>query len=94
MAAFNSMLHRAMSIPMTNEDRQAELNYIYKHSNRQRIRKITTLTQLDKEEKYVTLPYFPLDYQQVGQHIRQAACEVGFHKRKHTLKPAWAPKDA
>jgi hypothetical protein len=29
MAAFNSMLHRAMSIPITEEDRQAELNYIY-----------------------------------------------------------------
>jgi PHD/YefM family antitoxin component YafN of YafNO toxin-antitoxin module len=28
MAAFNSMLHRAMSIPMTDEDRKAELNYI------------------------------------------------------------------
>jgi hypothetical protein len=28
MAAFNSMPHRAMSIPMTNEERQAELNYI------------------------------------------------------------------
>jgi hypothetical protein len=25
----NSMLHRAISIPMTKEDRQAELNYIY-----------------------------------------------------------------
>jgi hypothetical protein len=29
MGAINSMFHRAMSIPMTNEDRQAELNYIY-----------------------------------------------------------------
>jgi len=29
MAAFNSMLHRATSIPMTDEDRKAELNYIF-----------------------------------------------------------------
>jgi hypothetical protein len=55
MAAFNSMLYRAMIVPMTNEDCQAVLNYIYETARLNE----NARGPIEKAQKYATIPYFP-----------------------------------